>query len=232
MPNQTLPSKSLTFLRKLKKNNNRPWFNEHKGEYEAARAGVIDVVDAVLEELKKTDVLDTPSGKAAMYRIYRDVRFSKDKTPYNVHWSALFKRHGPARRGSYYIRIESGGKSMAGGGFWGPNASDMRLIRSHIDQDAGDFRKVLRSRNFKDMFGELRGVQVKTAPKGYPRDHPDIDLLRYKQFFAARHFTDKEVLSADFGTEVVKTLKAIRPFFDYMSEILTTDLNGESLIEV
>jgi uncharacterized protein (TIGR02453 family) len=225
-----LPSHSLTFLQELKKNNNRPWFNENKDRYTDAREHVIELVDEILHKLSRMDIIETSTGKSAMYRIYRDVRFSKDKTPYNTHWSALFRRATAARRGSYYLRIEPGGKSLAGGGFWRPNPADMKLIRSHIDADPDAFRQVLKSRKFRDMFGQLEGEQVKTAPKGYSRDNPAIDLLRYKQFFASRTFTDQEVLSGNFAKEVVKTYQAIRPFFDYMSEILTTDLNGESLL--
>ena len=231
MSTYQLPKRSLTFLRELKKNNDRNWFNAHKDQYQDARQGVISLVDEVLLKLRPSDIIETQSGKAAMYRIYRDVRFSKNKTPYNVHWSALFKRATASRRGSYYLRIESGGKSMAGGGFWGPNPADMKLIRSHIADDDTPLRKVLESKQFKDTFDELRGEQLKTAPRDYPRDHPNIDLLRFKQFFASRSFTDKEVLQPGFADEVVKTLKAIQPFFNCMSEILTTDLNGESLLE-
>lgn len=227
----TLPKRSLQFLRELRKHNDRDWFNARKEHYHAAREPVVQLADEVLAGLRRTDVIETPDGKSAMYRIYRDVRFSKDKTPYNVHWSALFKRATAARRGSYYLRIEPGGKSLAGGGFWGPNSSDMKLIRSHIAAEPDRFRKVLRAAKFREMFGELKGEKVKSAPRGWPKDHPDIDLLRFKQFFAGRSFTDKEVLQPDFASEVVRTYTALLPFFDYMSEILTTDLNGVSLLD-
>lgn len=225
-----VPKESFTFLKDLKQNNDRAWFQEHKPRYQSTRQALILVVDDVLDQLREYDHIETPTGKAAMYRIYRDVRFSKDKTPYNVHWSALFKRATASRRGSYYLRIEPGGKSIVGGGFWGPNPDDMRLIRSHLAQEPEALRKIISSPTFTKTFGELQGRQVKTAPRGYKRDHPAIDLLRYKQFFAARTFSDREVLSVSFVGEVIQTYQAIRPFFDYMSEILTTDLNGESLL--
>ncbi len=222
---------SLSFLSDLKNNNNREWFKSQKVKYDAARQNIIDFADEMIFNLNKTDNIETPSGKKAMFRIYRDVRFSKDKTPYNVHWSAAFSRATKALRGSYYMRIQNGGNSGIGGGFYGPNSADMSLLRSHFAQEPERLRKIIHAKKFKDVFGTLQGQQLKSAPRGYSVDHPAIDLLRYKQFFAFRTFTDKEVLDPNFNKEALKTLNAIRPFFDYMSEILTTNLNGESLLE-
>jgi len=227
----SLPSRSFKFLNDLKVNNNRSWFNNHKGEYEAAREPVLELAAHLLQGLNHIDRIETPSAKKAMYRIYRDVRFSKDKTPYNGHWSGLFKRATKSRRGSFYFRIEPGDNSMIGGGFWGPNSADMKLIRSHIDMDDSELRKAISLKEFKRQFGSLQGKQVKTAPRGYAKDHPAIDLLRYKQFFVFRKFSDKEVQSPRFVPEAIKAYKAMMPFLNCMSEILTTDLNGESLLE-
>jgi len=169
--------------------------------------------------------------KMKLFRIYRDVRFSKNKAPYKNNFSGGFSRATKALRGGYYFHLEPGGNSMVGGGFWSPEASDLKRIREEIAADAAPLRKIINSASFKKHFGTLEGQQLKTAPKGYPKDHPDIDLLRYKSFVVSHHFTDKEVCSPGFVKEVLKYFKATRPFFDYMSEVLTTDSNGVSLLE-
>jgi len=221
---------NLEFLSKLNKNNNREWFNSNKDWYQREHQNTIDFADALIDEMNKHDQIGTPSGKRSLFRIYRDVRFSKDKLPYKTNWSGGLKRATPFRRGGFYFMI-SPGNSYAAGGFWGPNPADLNLIRGHIGQDDTRLKDILLERNFKKTFGELEGEKVKTAPKGYSREHPSIDLLRYKQFLLSHKFSDKEVLSSDFVNRVVQVFLAMHPFFDYMSEILTTDLNGISLLE-
>lgn len=228
MSNAVIAPSTLTFLSKLTKNNNREWFNEHKPTYEAARENMIAFADEVLEGMRKHDQLDNISGKKTIHRIYRDIRFSKNKAPYKNNFGGSLKRSTKHRRGGYYFHVQPG-NSFVGGGFWGPNSDDLKHIRSHIAQDDKPLRKIMASKKFKTMFGELQGDGVKTAPKGYAKDHPAIDLLRMKQYLVIRRFTDKEVKDKNFHKEVVATFNAMRPFFDYMSEILTTNLNGEEL---
>ncbi|HVU57160.1 MAG TPA: DUF2461 domain-containing protein [Puia sp.] len=216
---------SLDFLKKLKKNNNREWFNNHKTEYQQELTLMEAFAAALLKLLNTHDEIETPSGKKSLYRIYRDTRFSADKTPYKTHWSGSFKRATKYRRGGYYFHIEPG-NSFVAGGFWGPTPQDLRRIRDDIAFDAAPLRKILKSRQFVSMFQTLKGEQVKTAPKGYDAGHEAIDLLRHKQFLLIRHFSDKEVLSKEFPKQVSLTFKAMRPFFNYMSEVLATDSNG------
>ncbi len=227
MSKQThIPSSTFSYLRKLQKNNDREWFKTNKDSYTKELEFVKAFKDSYGAEMEKTDEIEV----SKLFRIYRDTRFSKDKTPYKNHFSGYLRRASKARRGSYYFHIEPGGKSIIGGGFFNPNPADLKHIRSQIAADAAPLRKVLKSATFKKYFGTLQGNQVKTSPKGFDKTHPDIDLIRYKQFYVFRTFTDKEVHSTDFLKEVVKTSKALRPFFDYMSDILTTNLNGESLL--
>lgn len=225
-----LNKSSFAFLKDLAKNNDREWFKSQRSRYDLAREDVATFSDEIIRRLNRTDQIDTISGKKSMYRIHRDVRFSKDKTPYNRWFSGYFRRSTQALRGGYYYRIEPNGKSIIAGGFWGPNKDDLALIRKQIAMDSEPLREVLESASFKKMFGEMEGEQLKTAPKGYPKDHPEIDLLRYKQFLVTRSFTDKEVLSKGFADQVEETYLGVRPFFDAMSMYLTTDLNGESII--
>ena len=216
------------FLKKLKKNNDRDWFNANKKEYLAIHEDMIGFADSVLHQMNKYDNIETISGKKSLYRIYRDTRFSNNKTPYKTHFGGVLKRATKQLRGGYYFHIESG-NSFVGGGFWQPNPDDIKLIRADIADNADELRSIINSKDFIKTFGTLEGDQVKTAPKGYKKDHPDIDLLRYKQFLISKSFTDKEVLSEGFADKVVATFVAMRPFFDYMSYVLTTDANGEPM---
>jgi uncharacterized protein (TIGR02453 family) len=220
---------TLSFLKQLKQNNNREWFEENKKTYETSQREMIAFADALLTEMNKFDKIETPSGKKSLFRIYRDVRFSKDKQPYKTNRSGSFSRAGAERRGGYYFSIAPG-NSMIGGGFYGPNAEDLLLLRQKIEQDADPLRKVLQSKAFKSYFGELQGEQLKTAPKGFDKEDPNIDLLRYKNFYVMHRFSNKEVLADDFVKQAATGLKKLLPFFEVMSMYLTTDLNGESTI--
>ncbi len=220
---------NLEFLKLLKKNNNRDWFNANKERYLSELKSIEAFADALLVEMNKHDVIETATGKKSLHRIYRDVRFSKEKTPYNTHWGASFKRASKSRRGSYYFHIAPGNTFLAGG-FWGPEPADLKRIRDEFAYDAKPFRAILKNKNFVTTFGSLRGEQIKTTPKGFSADDEAIDLLRYKQFLLRKDFTDKEVLSPDFLKTVNATFKTMRPFLNYMSEVLTTDVNGISIV--
>lgn len=224
----TIPHSGFYFLRALKKNNHRDWFNANKAAYQKELELLEQFAEALLRELNKHDEIETPSGKKSLHRIYRDIRFSSDKTPYKTNWSGNFKRATKYRRGGYYFHLEPGNSYLAGG-FWAPNAPDMKRIRDEIAFDAAPLRKILKSKTFINTFGALQGEQLKTAPKGFDAAHEAIDLLRYKQFLLIRRFTDKEVLSNGFLHEANTTFKNMRPFFNYMSEVLTTDTNGLEL---
>jgi uncharacterized protein (TIGR02453 family) len=221
---------SIDFLKALSKNNNRDWFNKHKDRYIEAHNNIIAFADALLFEMNKHDKIETPSGKKSLFRIYKDVRFSKDKTPYNTHWSGGFKRATKKLRGGYYFNIKPG-KSFLAGGFWGPEPEDMKRIRQDIDLNHKDWKKMLANKTLIKTFGKMMGEQVSSAPRGYAKDHPAIDLLRYKQFIFRHEFTDKEVCSPDFLYKMNDVYKKMRPFFNYMSEVLTTDANGISLVD-
>ena len=223
-----ISKEGFDFLKQLKNNNNREWFNANKDLYLTSHQNVISFADGLLELMSKQDNIETVSGKKSLYRIYRDVRFSKNKAPYKSHWGGYFTRATQLLRGGYYFHIEPD-NSFIGGGFWQPNSEDLKRIRMSIAADDSELRAVLSDKKFKKTFGELMGDQVKTAPQGYKKDHPSIDLLRFKQFLVMKKFTDKEVLDDGFTKEVIKTFAAMRPLFDYMSEVLTADANGQPL---
>ncbi|MDZ4664367.1 MAG: DUF2461 domain-containing protein [Bacteroidota bacterium] len=227
--NSVIKKSNLDFLKLLKKNNDRDWFNANKERYLTELKTIELFADTLLFEMNKHDVIETESGKKSQHRIYRDVRFSKNKTPYNTHWGGSFKRATKLRRGSYYFHVESGNTFIAGG-FWGPEPNDLKRIRDEFSYDHKNFRKLLKNKTFIKNFGTLYGEQLKTTPKGFDADDKAIDLLRYKQFLLIKHFTDKEVLSPKFYHSVNESFKAMRPFLNYMSEALTTDVNGISTV--
>ena len=217
---------TLTFLEELKQHNTRDWFTEHKKAYENARKEFSGLIDDVAQELNLTDVIEAKK----IFRINRDVRFSKDKSPYKKNLSGYFTRAGAARRGGYFISIEPGGKSVVGGGFYAPEKEDLLRIRKEFEMDATEIEKITSDKNFVKHFGVLRGDALKSAPRDFDKEHPNIKWINMKQHYAFREFSDKEILSSTFLKEVMSTYLAIRPFFDYMSDVLTTNLNGESVI--
>ena len=229
MPNAKIQPSNLEFLKLIKKNNNRDWFNANKDRYLKEHENIVAFADALLFEMNKHDVIENPSGKKSLHRIYRDTRFSKEKTPYKTNWSGGFQRATKSRRGGYYFHIEAGNTFVAGG-FWGPDPKDLKRIRDEFAYDAAALRKILKSKRFVDVFGTLKGEQIKTSPKGYDASNPNIDLLRYKQYIVVKKFTDKEVLSDDFVKKMNEAFKSMRPFFDYMTDVLTTDVNGISVV--
>ena len=220
-----IPASSLAFLKALKKNNNRDWFNKNKERFLKEQESIAGFAEALLALLNMHDMIETPSGKKSLHRIYRDTRFSANKTPYKTNWSGSFRRAAKHRRGGYYFHIEPGNSFIAGG-FFGPVPEDIKRIRDDIAFDATPLRKIIKSKTFVATFGELRGEQLKTTPKGFDAADSAIDLLRYKQFIVKRNFTDEQVLDDSFLKEANQTFKNMRPFFDYMSEVLSADVNG------
>lgn len=217
--------KAFEFLKQLEKNNTREWFAQHKPEYEPIVKENKVFFYQIYTELQEYDKLKG----IHIFRIYRDVRFSKDQTPYKTNFGVGYSRVKPMLRGGYYIHLEPG-NSFVGGGFWAPDAKDLLRIRKEFETSTKEIDKITSDKTFVKYFGELKGDAVKTAPRGFDKNHLAIELIRKKQFVVMRKFTDEEVFSDTFQKEAVKTLLAMRPFFDYMSEVLTTDLNGEPLI--
>lgn len=222
----SISTASIQFLKELAKNNNREWFNDRKPTFKTHEKEAKLFFAEVQEKLRQLD--DIESHK--MMRIYRDIRFSKDKTPFKARFAGSFKRATERLRGGYYLNIEPG-NCMVGGGFYGPSPSDLMRIRKEFEIDASEITEIINDKKFIETFGELQGEGVKTAPKGFDKNDPAIHLIRKKQFYVMKSFTDKEMLADDFSDKVVATFSVLRPFFDYMSEVLTTDLNGESILK-
>lgn len=215
----------LGFLKNLEQNNNREWFAENKTTYDQALAEIKILFNEVYTEMQTHDLFD----KMKVFRIYRDVRFSKNKQPYKNNFGVAFHRSKPQLRGGCYLQIQPGNNFMAAG-FWNPEKEDLLRVRKEFEMDDSEIRAILDNEKFKSVWGFLEGEELKTSPKGFNKEHPAIDLLRKKQYIFSHSFTDKEVQSPDFAKTVSDNFKVMRPYFDYMSAVLTTDLNGVSLL--
>ena len=224
--NETIPREVFSYFKRLAKNNNRDWFNDNKPEFKELEKEVKQFYNQLYERINVHDEVD----KLKIFRIYRDVRFSKDKTPYKTHFGGSLHRKKPELRGGYYLHIQPNNESFIATGFWEPQKDDLFRIRKEFEMDASEMRTIMNNKKFKSVWGDLVGDELKTAPKGFDKEHENIDLIKKKMYIFTKKFTDNEVASQEFLDTVDESFKAIRPFFDYMSDVLTTNLNGESLI--
>ena len=222
---QAIPKNTISFLKELKLNNNRDWFNENKERFNTILSEVKIFAQEVNDSLNVSDDIE----KLKIFRIYRDLRFSKDKTPYKKNIGMAFHRSKPELRGGYYLEI-SADESFIAVGFWNPNKEDLLRIRKEIEIDGKEFKRIINQKKIKDIWGDIIGDEVKTSPKGFNSDHEHIDLIKKKQFIFIKKLKEKDILDEKFQKELVNYFESIRPFFDYMSEVLTTNLDGESII--
>lgn len=179
--------KSHTYLLKLSKNNNREWFHDYKQEYAEAKEEFTHFTQQLINDMSGFENLGDLKAKDCIYRIQRDVRFSPNKTPYNTHFSAMIAPQG-RRTGlaPYYFRLKPDGESLLAGGVWEGKAAMINTIREEMDYNMDAFKTILETQSFLHYFGSMQGDQLKRPPRGYAADHPDIDLLRHKQFLVQR----------------------------------------------
>lgn len=215
----------FSFLSQLEQNNHREWFEAHKPDFKALERSVKQFGETLKGQLNRHDSID----RFKLFRIYRDVRFSKDKTPYKTHFGLTWHRIKPQLRGGYYLHLKPNDIFLACG-FWDPKPADLKRIRQELAVDGDEYRAIINATAFKSVWGNLEGAAVKTAPKGYAKDHPNIDLLRFKQHLFSVRYTQKEATSPDFLRRLDDALQAVRPFVDYISDVLTTNADGESLL--
>ena len=210
----------LTFLRRLRENNNREWFQANRDDFETARADFEDYIAALIAELSQTESLAGISPKDCIFRLNRDLRFTKDKTPYKPYMSAYVAPGGrKSRRLGYYVHIQPGNHSMLGGGLHEPEPQQIAAWRRSVDRDPASFRKIATAKSFRKYFETVGGGTLKTAPKGYPKDHPHLDLLRLKSVTVSRSISDALVTSPQFLRETLATFEAMRPFLRYLDSL-------------
>ena len=207
------------FLEALKANNNRDWFEANKARFKECRLVFEDLVGQVIEHLAQTDErFQDVKPKDCIFRIYRDVRFSKDKTPYKTSFSACIAEGGrKSSKAIRYLHLEPG-NTMLAGGMYRPEADQLKKIRQEIDYNAAPLKAVLADKGFMKYFDGMNGEQLKRPPKGYDAEHPDIDLLRFKSFTVFYKMADKDVLGMGFMKKGMEVFEAITPFNAYLDE--------------
>lgn len=215
----------LSFLTQLKKHNNKPWFEENKSRYLIARADFTELVTDILEKFPSVDSeIKELRPNDCLFRIYRDVRFSKNKTPYKINMSAAFHKGGKkSGYGGYYIHIQPGGNSFIGGGIWSPPPEDVKKIRQEIDYNFDEFKKIISNKKFISIFGELekeKGQVLVNLPKGYEKDNPAAEFLKLKSWVVSKNFSDAELLKSNFLKEIMSAFQALKPFIHFLNRSL------------
>jgi len=217
-----LSKSTFNFLKEIKENNNREWFQEHRQQYDHALADFTEFSHHILLGLSKIDPkvdADYPVSKC-IFRIYRDIRFSKDKTPYKSFFSAGFSSEGKSSKiPGYYMQLEPG-KSFVVAGIWQPDKEKLGAIRQEIDYNAEKFRSIVSHPNFIKNVKLDRDDQLKKAPQGYDPNHPEIEFLKLKSFMAFRSLTDEEVISGNATQTIFKTYEACMDFQEFLYEAL------------
>jgi len=209
------------FLSSLKEHNNRPWFEEHRTDYELARERFESFVDGLILEYGSIEDFGGVTAKDCVMRIYRDTRFSKDKSPYKTGMGATLAPGGKKSISlGYHLHLQPHNETLIAGGLYMPSPEQLARFRIAIDRDAAPFKAILKDKEFKKYFGGLEGEKLKTVPQGYSGEHPEIELLRFKQVVVIQHVSDETALSPTFGAHTIKVFRAMKPFLDYLNMIL------------
>lgn len=212
----------FSFLEDLKENNNKDWFTANKKRYEACRATFMEIVEALLAGLREKDeAFEGVTAKACVFRIYRDVRFGKDKTPYKTSFSACLAPEGRKSAGAIrYFHLEPGNTLLAAG-IYRPDAEGLKKIRQEIDYNADALKEILNDATFQQYFDGLSGEKLKRPPKGYDAEHPEVELLKFKSFTVFHNVEDKAVLSDGFLKDTETIFDVMAPFNAYLNEAVT-----------
>jgi uncharacterized protein (TIGR02453 family) len=212
----------MDFLSDLKMHNEREWFMKNRKRYDDAKSNFETFVQAVIESLAEYDpILKGLEAKSCTYRINRDIRFSNDKTIYKTHLGAFIVKGGKKngdRFAGYYFHVEPGGNSMIAGGAYIPPMPWLTAIREKIDEQGSDLLKIIENKDFTGYFGKLEGDTLKSAPKGYSRDHPYIEFLKLKSYLVTKMISDREVVSRDCFDLVIMASRAMKPLNDFLND--------------
>jgi uncharacterized protein (TIGR02453 family) len=217
-----LQPSTFKFLKSLRLNNNKVWFDEHKSDYQHAKVDFESTVQQLIDGLAKQDpVLQGLQVKDCIFRIYKDVRFSKDKTPYKAHFGASFQPGGKkAATAGYYFHLEPGNKSFAGGGIWMPAGPELKKIRQEIDYNFQEFEQIISNKEFIRHFGKVEGETLKTAPQGYAPDNPAINYLKLKSVLVERPFSDEVCTQPAVVRDILKTFSVMQPLVQFINRAL------------
>lgn len=214
------PKEGLQFLRSLKRNNNREWFQKHKSIYEQhVKQPMTDLIDVLAAEFQQFAPEMLASPKVSAYRIYRDTRFSKDKSPYKTHVAAVFPRSGLTKHegAGFYLHIDPA-ELLIGGGLYMPLPEDLNSVRRYIAENPDTFLGIVEGRKFRRTFGKLGGKQLSRVPRGFSADHLAVDYLKYKQFLGGRNFPAEVATTPRFYKLILETFQALLPLVRFLNE--------------
>ena len=219
-----LEPQTLRFLKQLQKNNNKPWFDAHRAEYEAAKIDFQNFIQLVIDHLQKFDTTITGiTARECLFRINRDIRFSKDKTPYKTNMGASIKAGGKkSPYAGYYFHLEPG-KTFIGGGLWMPEAETLKNVRQEIDYNWKEFREILNERSFKKIYGDVykgRELSLATTPKGYEKDNPALEYLKLKSFIAETSLVDADLTKGTLHRKTIDAFVALMPFLNFINRAI------------
>ncbi len=213
-----IQKETLQFFTEIVKNNNKPWFEKNRTKYEKAKENFLEFMEELLVPIRKIEPIFEKDLKKYASRIYRDVRFSKDKSPYKNNISGLVERAPDYKKCPLYIHIQPG-ESFIGGGVWQPEPSLLQKIRQEIDYNSSEFNSIINKKSFVNLFGKLSGDSLVRPPKGYEADNPNIELLKLKQYIITKKFDDNMVCSKEFVKEICKCYKEALPFFNFLDVV-------------
>ncbi len=220
-----LNAKTLQFLTKLKKNNSREWFNQHRADYEAAKENFIELVNQILANTSQFDEeLSLLTYKDCIFRINRDVRFSKNKDPYKNNMAAYFVKGGKKSwLAGYYFHCEPGGKSFIGGGLYGGEPDQIKKVRQEIDYNWSAFKEILQNKKFKKTFGDLsreEGMSLIREPKGYDKDNPAINYIKLKNFIVSVPISDEELIDKKLIKKIITCFATMQPLLQFLNRAM------------
>jgi uncharacterized protein (TIGR02453 family) len=216
---------TLKFLKDLEKNNNKPWFDDHRKFYDAAKADFAAFIQKVIDQHGKKDpTIKNLVAKDCMFRINRDIRFSKDKSPYKNNFGASMNKGGKQSISSagYYFHLQPG-RSFAGGGIWMPSAEDLKKVRQEIDYNYADFKKIIKAKKFKDVYGDLSHdaeFKLSRIPKGYDPSNPAAEYLKLKSFITMISLKDADLTSAELVKKTLTAFSALQPLVEFINRSL------------
>ena len=219
-----LEPQTLKFLSQLKKNNNKPWFDSHRAQYEAGRIDFSNFIELVIDALQKTDTTITGlTARDCQFRINRDVRFSKDKRPYKENFGAFICRGGKKSiYAGYYFHLAPG-NSFMGGGLWHPEPTNLKKVRQEIDYNWQEFQAILKNKSFKKIYGALyKGddLSLKRMPKGYEIDNPAIDYLKLQSLIAETKIADEDLTKSTLHKKAITAFEALQPLLNFINRAL------------
>jgi len=219
-----IKQETLDFIKALSENNDRNWFAEHKPLYESAKDNVLDFIAVLIPMLSALDPAFPKDSvpKKHLMRIYRDVRFSKDKRPYKNNFGIYFSSNGKGgNEPGYYLNIAPGNCFFAGG-YWMPEAADLKKIRAEIDYNPESFLEIIHNKSFAALFSLDKEESLKTAPKGYPADHPLIDILKLKSFSVSFKIKDEDMVKPDLVKKMKQAFEQVYPFILFLRAAIAT----------